>query len=139
VRLWKVPVVSETTDLAVGTRPRQLIVITFSSPFQNLYTTLIGPQSCSDLYVRMPVPLYYNQLPALMSKNHFPFTCVWRDCKWRVWSESFPSNAAVAPGPSEWRTLVPRSAPTLKWSFEEVVSLLIFLQKTLKENKRKHK
>jgi len=37
------------------------------------------------------------------------------------------------------RVLVPRSAATLKWCFEEDVSVLILLQKKLKENKRKRK
>ena len=70
-----------------------------------------------------------------MTKNHFPWTRLWHYWKWRVWSEPFPSNAAVAEGPFEWRVLVPWSPPTLKWCFEEEVSLVILLQKKLKENK----
>jgi hypothetical protein len=74
-----------------------------------------------------------------MTKNHFPWTRLWQYWKWRVWSEPFLSNSAVAEGPSECRVLVPWSAPILKWCFEEEVSLVILLQKKLKENKRKHK
>jgi len=65
-----------------------------------LYTALAatGPQSCCDLSGRTPVLLCNNQLRALMTRNHFPWAHLWRYWKWPVWSQPFPSNAAVALG-----------------------------------------